>query len=222
MQWLRVDDQKLLIDAGYTIKFALREQGLTLAHVDAVFITHVHADHCFGLERLGYESRFLYQRKPILFLPPGIREELWDQTLAGVMGLIGEGPTTLDDYFQVVDLQDGGFDYRGVRLTYFQNRHTPGKASYGLLLNEKILFTGATRPIPDIVEQFNPETILHDCTLSAGNPVHASVNDLLDAYPVCVREKMYLMSYEDYWKQHLETVETEFAGFATQGQEFAL
>ena len=46
---ITVDGRRLLIDAGYTIKFALHQQGLTLEDVDAIFITHVHADHCFGL-----------------------------------------------------------------------------------------------------------------------------------------------------------------------------
>ena len=121
-----------------------------------------------------------------------------------------------------MDLEGGAFSFGGVQLVFFQNRHTPGKPSYGLLLNEKVLFSGDTRPIPDIVEHFSPQTILHDCTLSDWNPVHASVNELLDAYPASVRRKMYLMSYEDHWEQYRDKVEKEFAGFASQGQDFAL
>lgn len=215
-------DHRLLIDAGYTIKFALRDRGLTLADVDAIFISHVHADHCFGLERLAYECRFRYRSKPILYLAPGIYDELWNQTLQGVMGQCSEGQATLDDFFRVVQLEQEAFDYHGVELTYFQNCHTPGKPSYGLWINEHLLFSGDTRAIPETVARFNPATILHDCTLEDWNPVHASVSELLDSYPSELRQRMYLMSYEDDYEQHRHLIEREFAGFAWQGQEFEL
>lgn len=214
--------RRLLIDAGYTIKFALRDRGLTLADVDAVFITHAHADHCFGLERLGYECRFRYGFKPTLYLPPGVYEELWEHTLKGVMGQVGEGPAELSDFFDVILLDDQPFEFEGVRIRPFQNRHTPKKPSYGLVLNGHLLFSGDTRPIPRLVSGYAPRTILHDATLSDWNPVHASVRELRENYPQTVRERMYLMSYEDTFEEHRAEVERDFAGFAKQGQEFAL
>ena len=219
---ITTNDHRLLIDAGYTIKFALRDQGLTLADINAIFISHVHADHCFGLERLAYECRFRYQFKPYLYLAPGIYEELWYQTLQGVMGRLGEGASSLDDFFQVVQLDQETFDYHGVRLVYFQNRHTPGKPSYGLSINENMFFSGDTRAIPEILNRFNPSTILHDCTLADWNPVHASISELMDAYTPAVRQRMYLMSYEDEYEKHRHRIEREFAGFVRQGQEFVL
>lgn len=219
---IETGNQRLLIDAGYTIKFALRDQGLTLADVNAIFITHVHADHCFGLERIGYECRFKYGFKPTLYLPPGVYEELWAQTLKGVMGYVGEGPAELSDYFDVVLLDDQPFQFQGVKLEFFRNRHTPKKPSYGLMINDRLLFSGDTRAIPDVVGQFAPEVILHDATLTDWNPVHASLPELYESYPEVVRQRMYLMSYEDDYEQHRQRVEEGFAGFACQGQEFLL
>lgn len=214
--------RRLLIDAGYTIKFALQDQGLTLADVNAVFITHVHADHCFGLERLGYECRFKYGFKPTLYLPPGVYEELWAQTLKGVMGQVGEGPAELSDYFDVVLLVDQRFQFEGVSLEFFRNMHTPGKPSYGLVINESVLFSGDTRAIPDVVSRVDADVILHDVTLTDWNPVHASLPELYEHYPEEARKRMYLMSYEDDYEQHRQRVERDFAGFAWQGQEFVL
>lgn len=219
---LQVNDRCLLIDAGYTIKYALRDSGLTLADIDAVFITHVHADHCFGLERLAYETRFRYGFKPTLYLPPGVYEELWDQTLKGVMGQVGEGPAELSDFFDVVIVDEQGFDFEGVRFSLFQNQHTPRKPSYGLFINERLMYSGDTRAIPEVVERLQPQLIIHDVTLTDWNPVHASVRELCDSYGAEVRSRMYLVSYEDSFEQSRTLVEQEFAGFAYQGQEFEI
>ncbi|WP_111498497.1 MBL fold metallo-hydrolase [Marinobacter bohaiensis] len=217
-----VGEQRLLIDAGYTIKYALRDLSLDFGDIAGVFITHVHADHCFGLERMAIECRFRYGFRPRLFLPPGVYDELWEQTLKGVMGTVGEGPATLDDYFEVVHLDDGGFEFEGVALEYFQNAHTPNKPSYGLCINDGLLFSGDTRPIPAEVARRDPAVILHDCTLADWNPVHASLSELRETYPAEVRQRMYLMSYEDHFADFEAAVAGEFAGFARQGQVFEL
>lgn len=219
---ITANGRRLLIDAGYTIKFALRDQGLTLQDIDAVFITHAHADHCFGLERMAYECRFRYGTRPVLYLPPGVYEELWEHTLKGVMGQLGEGPAELSDFFEVVLLDGDHFEFEGVALEFFQNRHTPRKPSYGLFINRKLLFSGDTREIADLVIPRGPQVVLHDCTLADFNPVHASLQELMDHYPEPLRRRMYLMSYEDHYEQHRGRVEQDFAGFALQGQRFEL
>ena len=57
-----------LIDCGWTIKAALQAQGHGFADIDGIFITHVHGDHVFGLERIGYEARFKLGRRIPLYL----------------------------------------------------------------------------------------------------------------------------------------------------------
>lgn len=214
--------RRMLIDAGYTVKFALRDQGLGIGDIDAVFLTHVHADHAFGLERIGLECRFHHGFRPRLYLPEGLRQELWEQTLKGVMGRLGEGPASLDDFFEVCPVAPEGFEFHGVGCQPFANRHTPGKASYGLVLNGSVLYTGDTRPIPRIIESFDPQTIFHDCTLRPGNPVHATLPEMLQLYRPEIRERTYLMSYEDDWRDYRQAVESQFRGFAWQGQEIIL
>ncbi len=208
----------LLIDCGYTIKPALLAQGLKLQDIDAVFITHVHADHMFGLERLANEGRYKYNKKARLILHHELYDELWHQCLKGVLAKNGEGENELADYFDLVLLQNDEFELFGNYYQLYRVSHTPGKACFGVMINHSIFYSGDTVAIPQLLMQLNPGLIFHDVTLSDYNPVHASVHSLLSLYPAELCKKMYLMSYEDHWPEYQHIVETHFAGFARQGQ----
>lgn len=212
----------LLIDCGFTIKYALRDQGLALPDIDAVFITHVHGDHVFGLERIGYESRFGYNKRVKLYLHESLLGELWDQTLKGSMGLASEGENTLADFFDVIPLKDHQFNYNGVDIRLFNTRHTPRKTCFGIYINEKVIFTSDTTPIPDVIGGWPAEAIFHDVTLRDEHPVHAAVPALLEAYDEPTRKKMFLMSYEDHWREWEDRINAGFGGFARQGQSVLL
>ena len=212
----------LLIDCGFTIKYALRDQGLSLPEVDAVFITHVHGDHVFGLERIGYESRFSYGKRTKLYIRETLLQELWNHTLKGSMGLASEGENTLEDFFEVILLTEDHFNYHGVNIKLFNTRHTPRKTCYGIHINDSVIFTSDTTPIPDVISNLPAHTIFHDVTLRDEHPVHAAVPALLSAYTPEFRKKMFLMSYEDHWREWNTQIDRDFAGFARQGQRVPL
>ena len=77
---------RLLIDAGHTVGRALAACQLSTRDIDAVWITHCHADHIYGLERLGSERLFAGLAKPLLYLDPRLEDELWEHSLKGSMG----------------------------------------------------------------------------------------------------------------------------------------
>ena len=79
------DRGRVLVDCGSGIAAELR------AHdpgpLDAVVITHFHADHCFDLVPLHYAYRYGSWRErpaPVLYLPPGGRQTL--DTMASIWG----------------------------------------------------------------------------------------------------------------------------------------
>src|SRR5215813_8474415 len=45
--------KRLLIDAGGDVRFALAKVGLGAKDIDALYISHLHADHIGGIEWLG-------------------------------------------------------------------------------------------------------------------------------------------------------------------------
>jgi len=211
--------RKLLIDCGHTIKHALSAQGMNIGEIDAIFITHVHGDHVFGLERIAYEAKFKYKKKITLFIHQSILTELWDQTLKGSLGYNGDGEACLEDYFDVIILKTKSFSYDGNHFQLFNVKHTPNKAVFGLLINERVFYSSDTVAVPDIINNISFEVGFHDVTFSPNNPVHASIDTLLEEYPKSIRENLFLMSYEDEWREHEELVSKEFKGFAKQGMK---
>lgn len=208
---------KMLIDCGHTTKHALAAAGLHPGHIDAIFITHVHGDHAFGLERFAYECRFKYQKKPRLIFHESILTELWDHTLKGSLSYVGEGKAEFADYFEIKALSTLHFQEMGIDFEIFPVRHTPNKNTFGIKIGEEILYTADTTAIPEVILQQSFATCIHDVTLSDWNPVHATLQSLVDTYPEEVRKKTLLISYEDSWRDHERRINEGFKGLAKQG-----
>jgi len=62
----------LLFDCGEGTQYRLREAGLSWARIDALFVTHLHGDHCYGLPGLLSTMDLQQRTDPVtLVLPPG-------------------------------------------------------------------------------------------------------------------------------------------------------
>jgi ribonuclease BN (tRNA processing enzyme) len=214
---VRTAHGNLLIDCGYTIKHALADVGLTLEAIDAVFITHIHGDHVFGLERLGFESRYGFSRRVTLYLEPAIHDVIWGQCLKGSMGYSSCGENRLEDFFDIALIENGRFEFGGCGFQTFPTPHTVGKPSFGLTINDRLVFTSDTKLIPELIDTA-ADLIIHDCTLQEGNPVHANLSELLSGYPEHLRRRMLLIHLGDEAHARREELERHFLGVARQGQ----
>jgi ribonuclease BN (tRNA processing enzyme) len=91
----------LLIDCPHPIRKIVREgaaaAGITLDvdRLDAVVLTHLHADHASGLEVLGFYFRYVLGRRVPLYTHADVAESLWRGSLAGSMEWVIEGPGAL-------------------------------------------------------------------------------------------------------------------------------
>lgn len=214
---LETAGRRLLIDCGYTIKYALRDMGLGVPDIDGILITHIHADHCFGLERFAYETRYTHGTRIPLYLPVDIYPGLWEQTLKGSMGHSSDGENRLDDFFDLQLIEDRRLRFGDATLELFPTDHTGGMATYGVIINNRLIFTSDTNPLPWLAADRSDRRIVHDCSLQAHNPVHATLDEIADFYPPEVRARMLAIHYGDAMPTRRAQIEAVLAGVAEQG-----
>ncbi len=184
----------LMIDCGQE---ALSAYLATYGQVpDALFITHVHMDHVAGLERLFYRIYFDPARRGRvrLYVPAPVVPFL-QARLADYPGVLAEGGANWWDAFQLVPVSRG-FWHGGRWYEVFPVRHHLPDTAFGLRLPGSVVWTGDTRPVPEMLARFADagELIAHDCGLE-GNPSHSGIVDLEREYPTALLARCVLYHY---------------------------
>ncbi len=178
----RAGRPELMIDCGQEALTAFQTHYAGLP--DALFITHVHMDHVAGLERLFFATYFDPARRGRvrLYVPVGVLPHLQSR-LADYPGVVAEGDANWWDAFQLVPVTRG-FWHRGQWYDVFPVRHHLPDTAFGLRLPGSVVWTGDTRPIPEMLTKYADagELVAHDCALH-GNPSHSGVDDLEREYP---------------------------------------
>jgi ribonuclease BN (tRNA processing enzyme) len=205
-----VGDKNLLIDCGRTTPDDLAKSEFTWSDIDAIFITHLHGDHVYGLEEAGFFGRYVLKKKPhIIFPHKKVKIDLWERVLKGTMmqGDLARN-MTFDDYFtyEIVDDRAQYFDFNGVMFSVFTTQHVPNKKSYGLVIGEYnyIVYTSDTLFDEITIKAFaddGAKAIFHDCQIpNYEGKVHCSLDELA-SLPESIREKIIIMHYGDdlYW-----------------------
>lgn len=189
----------LLIDCPHPIRKILREgtaslgQPLDVAQFSGVVLTHLHADHCCGLEGLGYFGYYALGGRPMpLLAHPLVFEKLWDGHLAASMG--GHG-RCLEDYFQTHLLHFN----EPVRFGPFTIECRPTLHS---LPTTALLIRAAGRTLgysadtsfdPTLIDWLSPaDCIIHE----TNHGIHTPYEELA-ALPAELRQRMRLIHYPD-------------------------
>lgn len=178
-------------------------EGLTAYHKTyadsptALFMTHTHLDHIGGFERLFVSSYFDEDRRGEvrLYVPVGLMP-LLQQRVASYPNALAEGGVNFWDAFRVIPVGDH-FWHDGIRIDVFPVRHHWPDTAFGLRLRGSLVWTGDTRPIPEMLAKHADadELIAHDCALR-GNPSHSGIDDLEREYPTALLQRCLLYHYE--------------------------
>lgn len=162
----------------------------------ALFITHTHLDHVAGFERLFVATWFDPARrgKVKLYVPATV-VPLLHKRVADYPNALAEGGVNFWDAFQVIPV-GSSFWHEGVRLEVFAARHHWPESAYGLRLPGSLVWTGDTRPIPEVLARFADagEVVAHDCGLY-GNPSHSGIEDLEREYSAELLARCLLYHY---------------------------
>ncbi|MCC5877594.1 MAG: ribonuclease Z [Candidatus Sumerlaeia bacterium] len=169
--------------------------------VDALFLTHLHGDHCNGVEELGFFRRFNPAlSRPALHIHESLVAPLWHR-LEHAMSIEGDH-SGLDGYFDIRTFNDGdqmdlgipGFVLEPIRTNHFITCHG-FKASYQ---GASIGYSSDTTFLPGLIDFFKDcDLILHDCGPGAGHTDPAA----LLALPEEIRRKIRVMHLVDEFDQ---------------------
>jgi ribonuclease BN (tRNA processing enzyme) len=234
---LNTKTHRLLMDAGPSINESLNSVGLTALDIDAIFISHLHGDHCHGLEYLGFKTYFtppFGTNKPKLICPSTIAEPLWDDVLRGTMRSIQGNRANMNTYFKPFKVKPrDGFQFAETEFWTTQVPHVVSDLeevpAYGLKFvedNTKVFITGDT--MFDFWRHIGnyewADVIFHDCEfLEYEDSVHAQFHQL-KTLPDQYKNKMWLYHYMLYGKTfeelEKEVLDAGFAGLVKRGQKF--
>jgi len=225
----------MLIDCGSDIRFALAKVAKIFpkdyGDIDAVYLSHLHADHVGGIEAVAFCTCFNPNAsKPKLYANHSLMVEAWEKSLRGGLESIQGDVVSLTHYFDCHPIEDNQqFMWEGILFTPVQTVHVVSgfiiKHSYGLLMQDQtkvepqtVFLTTDTQFAPNQIMDFyaKSDVIFHDCETSQfSSKVHSHFRELA-GLPDGIRQRMWLLHYQP---GDLPDA-TGFAGFVRRGQVF--
>lgn len=203
---LLAEGRWLLVDCPHPIRKMMREASarsgvpFDVDQVEAVALTHLHADHASGLEGLGLFSHFVLGRRARLAVHPDVARRLWDGHLAAGMEALhgperGATARTLDDFFEVISLADAGV----ARVGPFEiecrrtRHHVPTTALRIRASGRCVAYSADTEFDPDLVDWLlHADLAIHEVGFGIHTPL-----ERLSQLPPAARAKMRLAHFPD-------------------------
>jgi ribonuclease BN (tRNA processing enzyme) len=210
---LGVDDEWLLIDCPHPVRKMLREasiaaglpQPFDLDRIHAAAVTHLHADHCCGLEDFGYFSFFALERRAKLLMHPEAAARVWDGLLAAGMEHVQATPDAppvrkqLTDYFELIDLDTSGPVACGpFSIECRRTIHAVPTYALRITAGGRVLgFSADTAYDPGLIEWLSAaDLIVHEATSMTHSGAHTPYVKLA-ALSESLRSKMRLTHLPD-------------------------
>jgi len=222
---LDFDGYKMLFDCGSDIRWAMHDVKLGVNDINAIYISHLHADHIGGLEWVAL-NRFFNKSLPKvdLYISEYLVDDLWSDCLKGGLSTYQGAVLGLNDYFNVIVIPENGTHtltslknhYKIWNITPVQTVHVMSgykiMPSFGLMIDStytsdsslrdnhyKVYITADTQYRPYQIRDFyaQADLILEDCeTSNFKSHVHAHYEDL-NKLEIEFKNKMWLYHYND-------------------------
>ena len=115
---VRWNGHEILVDCGEGTQIALNAKTLSCRHIDAIFLTHFHADHTAGLPGLLLSMAKADRTEPITIYGPKGLEDL----LKGVLLIARYVPFEIK--FVEYEQKENTYEIDGLKITSFSVRHS--------------------------------------------------------------------------------------------------
>lgn len=197
----------ILIDCPHPIRKILREGSdkagvaLDADRIEAVVLTHLHADHASGLESLAFYNLYKLGRKTHVITHPEAARDLWPRHLFAGMGRTIPEPKgkaverAFDDFFTLeVMREDAALTFGPFTITCRRTiHHLPTMGVRVMALGRTLAYSSDTSWDPGLVEWLmDADVILHE----TGNGIHTPY-EALEALPASVRRRMRVIHVPD-------------------------
>jgi ribonuclease BN (tRNA processing enzyme) len=207
----------VLIDCGDLIHRAIRSAArrarwrVDASMIDDIIVTHLHGDHCNGLESFGFMRWLLRARspdrpRPRLHVTAPVAERLWERLGPAMDGRShADPPRTLADFFDLRRLRPGVTAHvAGLAVRCRYTRHPI--ATIGLLLSEgrrTLGWSGDTPFDPAHIRWLSrANLIVHEAN---HGPAHTHV-DALNSLPAELRRRIRLIHLPDNFRPGSTTI----------------
>ena len=129
----------VLIDCGASTNVALKAQGIDLATIDTVILSHLHGDHFGGIPFLLLDAQYMTRRnRPLLIAgPPGSRARI---DAANEVFYAGSSQTEWRFPWSVIEIPVGvPTDVSGFSVTSTEVLHSSGAPSTALRVRSRVI-----------------------------------------------------------------------------------
>jgi len=177
-------DKRYQFDAPPTLLAHLKQMGVDLPELEAVFLTHHHADHFIGLPFLMLEYVYMTQRKKDLYIvgPPGVEEWMEDFANRCYPEIGSKDAGYRRRYIDAIphaEQKAGGVTFRSVPMNHV--KESMDAFGYQVSINGKtVAYTGDTMFCEEIFELAEgADVLVVDCTYAEGSgPQHMGLDDI--------------------------------------------
>ncbi len=166
---------RYLFDCGPTLLQQLQRAGVSSGDIEAVFVSHFHADHFFGLPFLLLDAKFSGRTRDLTIVgPPGIEARTRNLLQLGYPNLAANTNYALR-YVEVADGHETEFE--GLSLKAAQVSHVDELECFGFraeIDGRSLVYTGDTTLCEGLLKLVaGADVIVTECSC-ADVPVHLS------------------------------------------------